>query len=113
MGAVTRNERGIITGACTNKSIDSQISDRGQREERAVLVLPLPFGVQCARCICVRPTHPGIDHTKNVNWQSYQQFTERSEEYLKRQFSPLCWLKKPNGVIEKFFLVWWDVSIGF
>ncbi len=54
-----------------------------------------------------------IAPSKNVNWQSYQQFTERSEEYLKRQFSPLCWLKKPNGVIEKFFLVWWDVSIGF
>jgi hypothetical protein len=44
---------------------------------------------------------------KNVNWQSFEQFKERSNDYLARQFSPLCWLKKPNGEIEKFFLVWW------
>lgn len=44
---------------------------------------------------------------QNVEWQSFHQFKENSLEYLERQFSPLCWLKKPNGEIEKFFLVWW------
>ena len=44
---------------------------------------------------------------ENVNWQPYSHFTEKSNEYLERQFSPLCWLKKQNGEIEKFFLVWW------
>jgi hypothetical protein len=43
----------------------------------------------------------------NINWQSYKQFSENANEYLARQFSPLCWLKKPNGELEKFFLVWW------
>jgi hypothetical protein len=46
---------------------------------------------------------------ENVNWGSFHQFTKSSDEYLERQYSPLCWLKKSNGVIEKFFLVWWVV----
>jgi hypothetical protein len=45
---------------------------------------------------------------ENINWHSFKQFTECSNEYLERQFSPLCWLKKPNGELEKFFLVWWE-----
>ena len=44
---------------------------------------------------------------ENINWQSFKQFTESSKDYLEREFSPLCWLKKPNGAIEKFFLIWW------
>ena len=44
---------------------------------------------------------------KNISWQSFYQFTESSKHYLEREFSPLCWLKKPNGTLEKFFLVWW------
>ena len=46
---------------------------------------------------------------KNVNWESFHQFIKSSDAYLERQFSPLCWFKKPNGVIKKFFLVWWVV----
>ena len=44
---------------------------------------------------------------QNVDWNNYDQFKENSDEYLARDFSPLCWLKKANGEIEKFFLVWW------
>ena len=44
---------------------------------------------------------------RNVAWQNFNQFKESSKEYLARQFSPLCWLKKENGEIEKFFLIWW------
>jgi hypothetical protein len=49
-----------------------------------------------------------LSPNKNVNWQSIDQFISATKESLENQFSPLCWLKKPNGEIEKFFLVWWD-----
>ncbi|MFK8059929.1 MAG: DUF1853 family protein [Polaribacter sp.] len=45
---------------------------------------------------------------KNVNWLSFNDYQQKSYEYLERKFSPLCWLKKPNGEIKKFFLVWWE-----
>jgi hypothetical protein len=48
-----------------------------------------------------------MPHEK-INWHSFKQFTESSNKYLERQFSPLCWFKKPNGEIGKFFLVWWE-----
>ena len=44
---------------------------------------------------------------KNVNWSSHKQFKEATLACMSRQFSPLCWLKKENGELEKFFLVWW------
>lgn len=44
---------------------------------------------------------------KNVDWQSFVSFKKSSREYLDRNFSPLCWLKKTNGELDKFFLVWW------
>ena len=44
---------------------------------------------------------------KNVNWENFYQFKEKSYEYLEREFSPLCWIKKSNGEINKLFLVWW------
>ena len=48
-----------------------------------------------------------IQPHQNVNWLNFSQFKNKSDEYLERNFSPLCWLKKPNGAVEKFFLVWW------
>ena len=44
---------------------------------------------------------------QNLDWLSFNQFKVKSKEYLDREFSPLCWIKKQNGEIEKFFLVWW------
>jgi hypothetical protein len=44
----------------------------------------------------------------NVDWLNFEEFNQKSNEYLAREFSPLCWLKKPNGGIKKFFLVWWN-----
>ena len=44
---------------------------------------------------------------KNVNWLSYLDFKNTTSLLLERNFSPLCLLKKPNGELEKFFLVWW------
>ncbi|QTE23380.1 DUF1853 family protein [Polaribacter cellanae] len=48
-----------------------------------------------------------IPHT-NIKWLNFKDFKKNSTEYLERQFAPLCWLKKTNGEMEKFFLVWWS-----
>lgn len=47
-----------------------------------------------------------IPHT-NVSWLNFHQFQKEVAQYLSRQFSPLCWVKNPNGELEKIFLVWW------
>lgn len=42
-----------------------------------------------------------------TNWISFQNFTSKVALILKNKTSPLCWLKFPNGEVQKFFLVWW------
>lgn len=44
---------------------------------------------------------------KNVNWLNFETFETVMKDYVNRKFSTLCWLKKENGTLEKFFLVWW------
>ena len=44
---------------------------------------------------------------KNVNWINFDTFKGASKYYLTREFSPLCWMKKPNGETKQFFFVWW------
>ncbi|WOD44682.1 DUF1853 family protein [Hwangdonia lutea] len=43
----------------------------------------------------------------NVNWLPFESFKTIANSYFEQQFSPLCWLKRPNGELKKFFLVWW------
>jgi hypothetical protein len=45
-------------------------------------------------------------HTQ-VDWLNYSSFTEVTSPILERQFSPLFWIKQPNGILSKYFLVWW------
>ncbi|CAL2082617.1 conserved protein of unknown function [Tenacibaculum sp. 190524A02b] len=45
-------------------------------------------------------------HT-HVNWLGYTDFLKLLSVYLAEQNAPLCWLKKPNGELVKFFVVWW------
>ncbi|MFT6747803.1 MAG: hypothetical protein ACJAZ2_002160 [Glaciecola sp.] len=45
---------------------------------------------------------------KEVNWQSYIDFTSEIELYLSNKRSPLCWMKKTDKTLQKFFVVWWD-----
>jgi hypothetical protein len=45
---------------------------------------------------------------KNISWLSFSQFIAATKDSLENQFSPLCWCKKPNGEIDKFFFVWWN-----
>ncbi|WP_405567643.1 DUF1853 family protein [Polaribacter sp. Asnod6-C07] len=49
-----------------------------------------------------------VNPHQNVKWLNFTDFKEESAEYLVRNFSPLCWIKKENGEIFKFFLVWWN-----
>ena len=48
-----------------------------------------------------------IPHT-NIDWLNFNEFQLTAQEYFERQFSPLCWVKKQNGEIDKVFLVWWS-----
>ena len=48
-----------------------------------------------------------IDPHAHVNWISYLQYAQKVEKNISDKQSPLCWLKKPNGQLAKFFLVWW------
>jgi hypothetical protein len=50
-----------------------------------------------------------IPHEK-VDWLSFDVFLEKSAPYLERHFSPMCWLKTKNGILQKFFLVWWTIE---
>ena len=45
-------------------------------------------------------------HTQ-VDWLNYLEFTTVSNTILERKFSPIFWLKQPNGILNKCFLVWW------
>jgi len=52
-----------------------------------------------------------IPHT-NVDWMNYDCFITASNEYLQREFSPLCWIKLNTGVLKKFFFVWWPSQVS-
>lgn len=44
----------------------------------------------------------------HTNWLTYHQFLPKVESILKKQSAPLCWMKQPNGEVQKFFVVWWN-----
>ena len=42
-----------------------------------------------------------------VKWLNYDLFSEKVTTITNNKTSPLCWIKFPNGNIQKFFVVWW------
>ncbi|MDW5288704.1 DUF1853 family protein [Formosa sp. PL04] len=40
-------------------------------------------------------------------WLTFSNFITELEPLISRQTSPLCWIKYPNGITEKCFVVWW------
>lgn len=42
-----------------------------------------------------------------TNWLSFELFSDKIELILHNKTAPLCWLKYPNGIVKKFFIVWW------
>jgi hypothetical protein len=45
------------------------------------------------------------DH--KMTWLSYPEIMEQVQHFMEKELSLLMWMKKPNGEIEKFFIVWW------
>lgn len=43
----------------------------------------------------------------NVDWMDFKSTKSNILEFFKKQFSPLLWMKFPNGEIKKIFVVWW------
>lgn len=43
-----------------------------------------------------------------LNWLGYHQFYEKITPIINKKSAPLCWIKFPNGIVQKFFVVWWD-----
>ncbi|WP_369047702.1 DUF1853 family protein [Tenacibaculum sp. UWU-22] len=43
----------------------------------------------------------------HVNWLTFNHFTNAVDVFLDEKNTPLCWLKKPNGELFKFFIIWW------
>jgi hypothetical protein len=44
----------------------------------------------------------------SVNWISFLDYKIKIQQILSKEIAPLCWVKHPNGAIQKFFIVWWD-----
>lgn len=44
----------------------------------------------------------------DVEWVSVEEFENTISEFLSSKKSPLCWMRSPEGVIQKFFVVWWE-----
>ena len=49
-------------------------------------------------------TEPQLD----IEWIDYDQFDTQILVYHNEQRSPMCWLKTPDGTMQKFFVVSWD-----
>ncbi len=45
-----------------------------------------------------------------VDWVSYPLFYEEIHQIITEKLAPLCWIKFPNGKLQKFFVVWWGYT---
>lgn len=43
-----------------------------------------------------------------VDWLTFKVFEEKITLITNEKSAPLCWIKHPNGTLQKFFVVWWD-----
>lgn len=42
-----------------------------------------------------------------TTWFSFEEIRSKLEELAQRQRAPLCWMKSPDGAVQRFFVVWW------
>ncbi|QLE02930.1 DUF1853 family protein [Galbibacter sp. BG1] len=61
-------------------------------------------------CKLYKPTKMNnlIEVTPQANWMGYTEFKEKVTPIVENKGAPLCWVKFPNGIIKKFFIVWWE-----
>jgi hypothetical protein len=43
----------------------------------------------------------------DVEWIASLEFNKRISQLMSEKIAPLCWIKHPDGLTEKFFVVWW------
>jgi len=43
----------------------------------------------------------------NVDWMCYDTAKKEISDFMRKQYSPLIWVKQSNGVISKYFIIWW------
>ena len=48
-----------------------------------------------------------LDVQTQVDWLTFDKFHEKITPTILNKTAPLCWMKFPNGVVQKFFVVWW------
>ena len=51
-----------------------------------------------------------IETHSHVDWMNYEKAKHRINEFHQRKSSPLCWIKHPNGELNKLFVVSWNTS---
>lgn len=47
---------------------------------------------------------------EQIDWLNFDDFTTRINVFLSEENNPLCWMKKPNGEMVKFFVVSWGTK---
>ena len=48
-----------------------------------------------------------VNPERNNNWLSIQEIGPQLDQLLQNRFSPLLWMKTPEGKHGRFFVVWW------
>jgi hypothetical protein len=49
-----------------------------------------------------------LEVQSNINWLNQSDFQKLITPMVLEQRAALCWIKFPNGTLQKFFIVWWD-----
>ena len=49
-----------------------------------------------------------VEPHEKVAWMNLSVFKNSASGFLATNKSPLCWMKSPEGKIQKFFVVWWE-----
>ena len=48
-----------------------------------------------------------VNPDENRRWFKYSEVLKQVNLFMKEQLSLLMWMKTPDGIVEKFFIVWW------
>jgi len=49
-----------------------------------------------------------IEIKTQTDWLGYHAFLTQLKPLIDHKTSPLCWIKRPNGELQKCFVVWWE-----
>ena len=65
--------------------------------------------VQFSHCQFYIPNkiHWLVEIQSDVDWITFLKFNKHISQQMNEKTAPLCWIKHPNGLTEKLFVVWW------